>query len=222
MRLIFFGAPGSGKGTHVELFSKYFGIKKISLGDLLRDESKAETPLGLKLNSYMDNGLLAPDDLVSEIIKSKLKSDGFVLDGYPRTIAQAKMLDEMLQEKGIDIDAFIYLKVDDETVIGRLTKRLVCENCSAIYHLVNNPPREAGVCDLCRMRLKQRKDDSPEVIRKRLEVFSAQSKQVLDFYKDKQKLVCVDGRGQKDDVAKRIKKAILPVDSSSRLPDSCA
>jgi adenylate kinase len=205
LRIVLFGAPGSGKGTQAILLSEYLNVHKISLGDILREEVKRQSPLGIKVSSYMEKGLLVPDEVVSEVIAAHLDNKGFLLDGYPRNINQAKNLEEILGIKHSAVDLFIYLDVDERTIVDRLSKRRVCKACGANYHLKNMPPKKDGICDACGAELVQRKDDTPSVIKKRWEIFTAESKKLLDFYQKNGKLIKVDGRGEKDEIFERIK-----------------
>jgi len=208
MKIILFGAPGSGKGTQAPLLAGLFNAKIISLGDILREEVKRDSKLGKEVKTYMDKGVLVPDEVVARVIEENVDKAGFILDGYPRNLAQAKNLEGALQKKGQGIDAFIYFEVDEDTVVGRLSKRRVCKKCGALYHLVNMPSAKEGICDVCQGPLYQRKDDSPEVIKKRLEVFTKESKSVLDFYEERGNLITVDARKDKDDVFKQIKEKL--------------
>jgi adenylate kinase len=208
MKVILFGAPGSGKGTQAIVLSDYFKLKRISLGDIFREEVKKGSPLGQEVKSYMEKGLLVPDDLVSRVVEENINEEDFVLDGYPRNISQAITLKDILSKKGKNIDVFLYLDVNEKTIIERLSKRLVCKICGANYHLVNMAPKVSGKCDSCKAELIQRKDDKPEVIKKRLEVFLKENESLLDFYKREGKLIQIDGNGNKDQVFERIKKRL--------------
>lgn len=208
MKMILFGAPGSGKGTQATVLSDYFKLRRISLGDIFREEVKKDSVLGREVKNYMEKGLLVPDELVSRVVEENVNGDNFLLDGYPRNLNQAKTLDEILKKQGKDIDIFINLEVDEKTIIERLSKRLVCKKCGANYHLVNMPPKKDKICDSCSSELIQRKDDNPEVIKKRWEVFLNENKSLLDFYKEKNKLLTVDARGNKDQVFARIKERL--------------
>ncbi|MDD5583567.1 MAG: adenylate kinase [Candidatus Omnitrophica bacterium] len=208
MRIILFGAPGSGKGTQAVVMSEYYKAKKVSLGDILREEVKKNSELGAQVKSYMEKGLLVPDELVSRVIEENIDGGSFILDGYPRNAAQAAVLDSIMKRKKIDYDAFIYLDVNEATLINRLSKRLVCKRCGANYHLINMPPKTNGICDKCSGELIQRKDDTPEVIKKRLEVFVKESKSILDFYQKQGKLIKVDASNERDEVFSRIKKIL--------------
>jgi len=205
VKIILFGAPGSGKGTQAIVLSENYKLKRISLGDIFREEVKKDSPLGKEVKNYMEKGLLVPDTLVSKVVEENLNEENFILDGYPRNLNQAKTLDAILEKKGANIDAFIYLEVDEPTILERLTKRLVCKKCGANYHLINMPPKKTGLCDKCSSELIQRKDDTPEVIKKRWEVFLNENKSLLEYYKKKKKLVAIDARGDKDIVLARIK-----------------
>ena len=208
MNIILFGSPGSGKGTQAVMMSNGLNIQKISLGDILREEVKKESALGLEVKNYMERGVLVPDGLVSRVIEENINNEDFILDGYPRNVHQAEKLEEILSKKGKAIDAFIYLDIDKQTIIDRLSKRKVCKNCGANYHLETMPSKEEGVCDDCSGLLIQRKDDSPEVINKRWDVFMEETQKILDFYNDKKKLVKVNGRGDKADIFQRIKQVL--------------
>lgn len=204
MNVVLFGAPGSGKGTQTPDLVALTGAKVISLGDMLRAEVKAGSDLGKEVQGYMDKGLLAPDELVSRVIEENI-TDGFILDGFPRNVAQAKTLDDILQKKGLALDKCLYFSVDEKTVVERLSKRRICRQCGKLYHLVNMPSKKEGICDVCGGELYQRKDDNAEVIKKRWEVFLQEGSKVVDYYKQQDKLLSVDARDHKDVVLERIK-----------------
>ena len=208
MKLILFGSPGSGKGTQAIMLSEVLGLKRISLGDILREEVAKESSLGSEVKAYMERGALVPDELVSRVIEEHINAEGFILDGYPRNLSQAKHLDEILNNKNSDLDAFVYLDIDEQTIIERLSKRRVCKACGTNYHLETMPPKEKNLCDKCSQGLIQRKDDDPKVIKKRWEVFSDENQKLLKFYETKGKLIAVDGRGDKREIFERIKKAL--------------
>ncbi|MCM8824458.1 MAG: adenylate kinase [Candidatus Omnitrophica bacterium] len=208
MRLVLLGAPGSGKGTQANSLSEYYKVKKVSLGDILREEVKKNSTLGKRVKDYMDKGLLVPDDVVGSVIEKNLIEDSFILEGYPRNINQAKHLDSFLNDKGKSLDAVVYLDVDKPTVLNRLQFRRICNNCGALYHLVNLPPKKDGFCDICNLPLVQRDDDTPEVVSRRLEVFIEEIKPIVDFYQGQGKLIRVDSNGDKDEVFERLKKLI--------------
>lgn len=204
MNIIIFGAPGSGKGTQAEMLSKHYGLVKISLGDILREEVKKNSSLGNQVKSYMEKGELVPDNVVFEVIEKNIIDNNFILDGYPRNISQARMLTDRFNKKNIDLDAFVYLDVDASTVIKRLSARRICRKCGANYHLENMPPQRDNLCDVCGDELVQRDDDKPEVIEKRWAVFTKESKVLCDYYKELGKLVVIDGGNDKDTVFKDI------------------
>ena len=205
MNVVLFGAPGSGKGTQAPDLATLINAKTISLGDMLRDEVKADSDLGKEVKSYMEKGLLVPDELVSKVIEENIGSESFILDGFPRNVTQAKTLDEILQKKGVSLDKCIYFSVDEKTVVERLSKRRICKQCGKLYHLVNMPSKKEGICDVCGAELYQRKDDNPDVIKKRWEVFLKEGSKVVDYYKQQDKLLSVDARDHKDVVLERIK-----------------
>ena len=206
MRLILLGPPGSGKGTQARFLQDQMGTVQISTGDILREARKEQTPLGLEATKYMDAGELVPDEVVVGIIKERLQKDdvkqGFVLDGFPRTVAQAEALNKL----GIDIDLVINLSVDEEEIITRLTGRLTCSQCSAMYHKVFNPPKVPGICDKCGGKLITRPDDNEETVRQRLKVYHEQTAPLKDYYMSTGKLVNIDGTGgTPESVFERIK-----------------
>ena len=149
MNIILFGAPGSGKGTQAVVLSERLNIRRISLGDILRQEVKQDSDVGKRVKEYMAKGLLVPDELVAEVIENHIGAEGFILDGYPRNLAQAEELDQILKKQGLSIDLFVYLEANQQTIVERLTKRIVCKSCGANYHLRNMPPKKEGICDSC-------------------------------------------------------------------------
>ena len=182
MKIILLGAPGAGKGTQAEIISQKLGIPTISTGNILRAAVKAGTPIGLEAKRYMDAGKLVPDEVIIGIIQERLAqadcAGGFILDGVPRTIAQAEALDA----HGIRFDAVLSLEIADEVIAARLTGRRTCHACGATYHVVTAPPKAEGVCDKCGGALEQRKDDMPETVQHRLEVYHAETEPLKDFY----------------------------------------
>ncbi|MBU1122905.1 MAG: nucleoside monophosphate kinase [Candidatus Omnitrophota bacterium] len=205
MKVILFGAPGSGKGTQAVMLSDFLRVKRISLGDIFREEVKKGSDLGIQVKSFMDKGELVPDELVHRVIAQCLNDENFILDGYPRNLSQAQELDVILGKKGKAIDLCIYLDIDGQIIIDRLSKRRVCKKCGANYHLENMIPKEDNVCDVCQGELFQRDDDKIDVIKKRWEVFISRSQELLAFYEQKGNLLKVDGSGNKDNVFARIK-----------------
>ncbi len=183
---IFIGAPGAGKGTQAAMVKQDLHLAHISTGDMLRAAVKAGTELGKEAKAYMDAGELVPDELIIAMVKERLQEEdaqnGFILDGFPRTVAQAEALQQMLEEQGLKLTAAVSFEVPEEVVIERLSGRRVCKQCGAIYHIKNNPPKQEGICDKCGGELIQRDDDKPEAIKRRLESFKADTEPVLAFY----------------------------------------
>ena len=208
MNLILLGAPGAGKGTQAELLVKQLSIPAISTGNMLREAIKNGTELGKQAKRYMDEGNLVPDALILGIVAERVAqpdcANGFILDGVPRTLAQA----EALEEKGVKIDHVVSIEVDDSAIVGRMGGRRVCAKCGASYHVVANPPKVEGVCDACGGELIIRKDDAPETVQKRLEVYHASTEVLKDFYQKLGRLRCVNGsqsiEGANEDILKAI------------------
>ncbi|AID02064.1 adenylate kinase [Staphylococcus xylosus] len=197
MNIILMGLPGAGKGTQASEIVKKFPIPHISTGDMFRKAIKDETDLGKEAKSYMDRGELVPDEVTVGIVKDRISEDdakkGFLLDGFPRTIEQAEALSNIMQELDRKIDAVINIEVPEEELMNRLTGRRICEKCGTTYHLVFNPPKVDGICDLDGGKLYQREDDNPETVANRLNVNVKQSKPILEFYDDKNVLKNIDG-----------------------------
>ena len=197
MRLIMLGAPGAGKGTQAKVIADKYDIPHISTGDIFRANIKGETPLGMKAKSYMDQGLLVPDELVLDLIADRLQQDdcqnGFVLDGFPRTIPQAKSLDETLDKMNTKIDYAIDVAVPDENIVKRMSGRRACVGCGATYHLKYKPSKKGDFCDQCGAELILRDDDKAETVLKRLKVYHEQTAPLIEYYKNKNVLVTVDG-----------------------------
>ena len=208
MNLILLGAPGAGKGTQAELLVKKLSIPAISTGNMLREAIANGTELGKKAKQFMDEGALVPDELILGLIGDRVAQDdcanGFILDGVPRTLAQA----EALEAKGIRIDHVVSIEVDDSVIEGRMTGRRVCGKCGASYHVVANPPKVEGVCDSCGSELVIRKDDKPETVRKRLEVYHATTEVLKDFYGKLGRLCIVNGDQSIEGANEEILKAI--------------
>ena len=204
MNLILLGAPGAGKGTQAEHISAAYGIPAISTGNIIRAALKSGTELGLKMKQYTEAGLLVPDEIVIEMLIERIAEDdcqnGFILDGFPRTIPQAEALDN----SGIVIDKVLEIFVPDEVIITRLSSRRVCEACGATYSLEHNPPAVDGVCDKCGDTLIQRTDDSPETIAKRLEVYHDQTEPLKGYYESQGKLSVVIGQGNVSDTRRLV------------------
>ncbi|MBL7573541.1 adenylate kinase [Staphylococcus saccharolyticus] len=197
MNIILMGLPGAGKGTQASEIVKKFPIPHISTGDMFRKAIKDETDLGKEAKSYMDCGELVPDEVTVGIVKERISEDdakkGFLLDGFPRTIEQAEALNQIMFELGRDIDAVINIEVPEEELMNRLTGRRICEKCGTTYHLVFNPPKVDGICDIDGGKLYQREDDNPETVSNRLSVNVKQSKPILEYYNDKGVLKNIDG-----------------------------
>ena len=193
MNLILLGAPGAGKGTQAELLMEKLDIPGISTGNMLREAMRNGTAVGEKAKYYMDNGLLVPDEVIMDIVAERVAQpdcqNGFILDGVPRTLAQA----EALLERGVQIDHVVSIEIDDSVIEGRMTGRRVCSKCGASYHIVANPSKVEGKCDLCGSDLMIRKDDAPETVRRRLVVYHEQTEVLKDFYAKLGKLRLVEG-----------------------------
>ena len=208
MNLILLGAPGAGKGTQAEVISEKLGIPQISTGNILREAVKNGTEMGVKAKGFMESGALVPDEVVIGILKDRIAEDdcknGFILDGFPRTVPQAEALESM----GVNIDKVISLEVADETIQGRLSGRRVCEKCGASYHVEFNPPKTEGVCDKCGGAAVQRKDDTPETVIERLRTYHEQTAPLVDFYGNKGRLVKVQGQDEVKDTSELVLKAV--------------
>ena len=208
MNLILLGAPGAGKGTQAEILTEKLSIPAISTGNMLREAIANGTELGKKVKQYMDEGSLVPDDLILSIVAERVTQpdcqNGFILDGVPRTLAQA----EALEEKGVRIDHVVSIEVDDSQIEGRMTGRRVCSKCGASYHIVANPPKTEGICDHCGSELIIRKDDKPETVRHRLEVYHASTEVLKDFYGKLGRLRLVNGSQSIEKANEDILKAI--------------
>ncbi len=212
MNLILLGPPGVGKGTQAKRLTEEYRIPQVSTGDMLRAGIKAGTRLGMEAKGYMDRGALVPDavviGLVAERIQAADAKNGFMLDGFPRTVAQADALGAMLQQQGRAIDHVLCLLADNDELVRRLSGRRTCNKCSAPFHVAFNPPKRQGVCDACGGELYQRDDDKEEAIRARLVTYDTQTKPLIDYYKQKKLLRSVDGLGSMDAVYTRIREAL--------------
>jgi len=210
MRIILFGPPGAGKGTQAKVLSEKVHLPHISTGDLLRENVKGQTALGKQAKDFMDKGLLVPDELVANMLKERFSrpdvKNGFILDGYPRNISQARTLDDMLKSISMDIDFVVYLDTADAIIIQRLSGRLVCSSCGALYHITNMPPKVAGICDACSASLYQRTDDKEEMVKKRLEVYKNEVTPLIGYYQNQKRLYKLAGDEKPEIVLEKIIK----------------
>lgn len=207
MRLVLVGPPGAGKGTQAEFIAAHLAVPKISTGDIFRDNVAAGTPLGVEAKRYMDSGQLVPDQVTINMVRDRLAEpdavDGFLLDGFPRTVPQASALDKMLADLGVGLDLVLELVVDDDEVIRRLSGRRTCRGCGKIWHVVFDPPSRENTCDRCGGSLYQRDDDKPETVAERLRVYAENTAPLIDFYGAQGKLVGIDATGPVEDVTAR-------------------
>ena len=214
MRLVLVGPPGAGKGTQAEFISAHLSVPKISTGDIFRANVSQGTPLGREAKKYMDAGDLVPDEITVGMVRDRLAEDdagkGFLLDGFPRNVPQARTLDDLLLEAGTPLDVVLELVVDDDEVVRRLSGRRTCRNCGHIWHVDFDPPTVEGVCDSCGGELFQRDDDKPETIRHRLEVYYEQTAPLVGHYAGEGILVGIDATGPVDDVTERALGALRP------------
>ena len=212
MKIIMLGAPGAGKGTQAIKLAEKYAIPHISTGDILRANIKSGTKLGVKAKAFIDKGLLVPDELVVDLVVARLDEadceNGYVLDGFPRTIPQAKALDTALQTMGQKIDYAINVEVPDENIVNRMGGRRACLKCGATYHVVYAPTKVENVCDTCQGELVLRDDDKPETVQKRLQVYHEQTQPLIEYYTEKNVLVEVDGTKDIDDVFSSIVKIL--------------
>ena len=208
MKLILLGAPGAGKGTQAEILSHKLGIPTISTGNILRAAIKNGTPVGLKAKSYVESGALVPDDVIIGIVAERLAEPdckgGYILDGMPRTIPQA----EALETAGVEIDCALSIEIADEVIVERMSGRRTCTNCGATYHVVSAPPKTEGVCDNCGSALTIRKDDAPETVKSRLEVYHRETEPLKAFYEARGKLKSVDNQPSIEATTAEIEKAL--------------
>ena len=210
MHIILLGAPGAGKGTQAAYLRDEWGVAHISTGDILRSEVRQNSALGQEAQGYMERGELVPDDLIIRMMEGKLAElgAGYILDGFPRTVAQAEALDDMLQRIGHKLDAVVNIQVPDPELIRRLTGRRVCPSCGAVFHVDTMKPKAEGICDLCGTELVQRKDDQIDAITNRLEVYRAQTQPLIAYYETRKKLVTIDGTIGVPQVAAEIRRAL--------------
>jgi len=205
MRLLFFGPPGAGKGTQAKLVAKEFDIVHISTGDILRDAVSKGTELGQKAKAIMDRGELVSDEIMNNLVKEKLQElDSFILDGYPRTLDQAKFLDGATKDLKKEIDAAVLIDVSEEEIVKRISNRRVCPNCGKVYNLITLKPKEDEKCDVCGTKLIQRDDDKEEVVRERYKVYKNNTEPVIEYYRKNNKIITIDGAQNVEDVTKEL------------------
>lgn len=213
MNIVLLGPPGAGKGTQAKKIVQQYSIPHISTGDIFRKNITEQTPLGKKAKEYIDQGLLVPDELTIDIVKDRLMQDdcseGFLLDGFPRTVFQAESLDSFLKKLDKVIECALLIEVPRENILMRMTGRRMCKNCGASYHVTFNPPKADGKCDLCGGPLVQRKDDTEATVKERLKVYDEQTQPLIDYYAEQDKLIEIDGTQDIDvvfDIAKDVLK----------------
>jgi adenylate kinase len=212
VRIVLLGPPGAGKGTQARTLERHLKVPHIASGDLLREAVRNRTPLGLQARGYMDKGSLVPDELVLGMIGERLDrpdaQNGFIMDGFPRTVAQAEALAAMLAKRGAKIDKVVALTVPEAEIVKRISGRRTCRNCGAMYHVIYDPPRNIDVCNSCQGELYQREDDAEDTVRNRLAVYTSATRPLLDYYGRMGLLAEVEGVGRPDDIQQRIVKAI--------------
>ena len=212
MKIVMLGAPGAGKGTQAQRIAEKYGIPHISTGDIFRSNIKAGTELGKKAKSFIDQGLLVPDEVTIGMLLDRIHEadckNGYILDGFPRTIPQAESLTKALSERGEAVDYAVNVDVPDENIINRMSGRRACLNCGATYHIVYNPSKKEGICDTCGQQLVLRDDDKPETVKKRLSVYHDQTQPLIDYYKNEGILAEVDGTKDMEEVFQDIVKIL--------------
>ncbi|WP_123054709.1 adenylate kinase [Clostridium sp. JN-1] len=215
MKIVLLGPPGAGKGTQAKLISEKYSIPHISTGDIFRKNISEKTKLGVEAKRYMDNGQLVPDQVTIDIVKDRLSKndckEGFLLDGFPRTVKQAEALDEFLNENHNKIDAALLIDVEEKFILERMTGRRVCPSCGASYHIRFNPPKVEGKCDACDSDLIQRKDDTEATVKERLDVYNQQTQPLVDYYKNQNALLKVEGTKEINQVFDEICDALKAV-----------
>jgi len=214
VRLVLVGPPGAGKGTQAQFIATHLSVPKISTGDIFRANVSSGTPLGVEAKKYMDAGDLVPDEVTIDMVRDRLQEDdakdGFLLDGFPRTVPQAEVLDDLLEAYDARVDVVLELVVDDDEVVRRLSGRRTCHGCGHVWHVDFDPPKVDGVCDRCGGELYQRDDDKAETVRHRLEVYALQTAPLVAFYAERRILVGLDATGPVDDVTERAIDALRP------------
>ncbi|MDI3298975.1 MAG: adenylate kinase [Bacillota bacterium] len=212
MQLVFLGPPGAGKGTQAAILARELGIPQISTGDMFRAAVRDQTPLGREAQRYMEAGQLVPDEVTIGIVEERLRADdcrdGFILDGFPRTVPQAEALDRILAAAGRPLDRAVEFAIEEEEVVRRLAGRRTCSECGAVYNIYTRPPRQAGVCDSCGGPLAQREDDREETVRARLAVYGQQTAPLIGYYKESGRLVRIDASRTPGEVTAALKEAL--------------
>lgn len=208
MRLVLLGGPGAGKGTQAKMLKEKYDLPHISTGDIFRANINKNTDLGKEAKKYIDKGLLVPDELVGDLVIDRIAEDdcknGYIFDGFPRTIPQAKDLDRSLESFGEKLDLVINIEVEDKNIIRRMSGRRACLKCGATYHIEHIPPKKEGICDICGSNIVLRDDDAPETVRNRLVIYHEQTQPLIDYYNGKGNLVSVDGSRPIEDIHKEI------------------
>lgn len=215
MRIVLLGAPGAGKGTLAKDLVGLFNVPHISTGDMFREAVASGSELGRQVQNILSSGKLVPDEIVNELVRERIskpdRKDGFILDGYPRTVQQARTLDEMLTAMGQKLDAVLYLKVSEDVVVERLTNRRVCPRCGRIYNLLSMPPKSDEICDDCGTKLIQRDDDREEVVRNRFKVYNEMTAPLIDYYKKKGTLIEIDAEADHQITVRKTVEALKKV-----------
>ncbi|HOB16114.1 MAG TPA: adenylate kinase [Defluviitoga sp.] len=205
MRLIFFGPPGAGKGTQAKKVAEKLGIEHISTGDILREAVNKGNDLGKKVQVIIEKGELVPDEIMNELVKMKIKElNSFILDGYPRTLEQAKSLDKILKELNKPIDAVVLIDVSEEEVVKRISSRRVCPNCGRVYNLITLKPKNDEICDNCGTKIIQRKDDREDIVRERYKIYQKTTHPVIEFYRKNNTIITIDGSKDVEEVTKEL------------------
>ena len=207
MRVVFLGPPGSGKGTQAQILAQKLGIPQVSTGDLLREAVSDNTPTGRKAKVYMDKGELVPDSIVIALVRERIKDEHqFILDGFPRNVQQAEKLDELLDQMKLPLNSVMNIEVPLPKLVERLSGRLTCSQCNAIFHVQYNPPKKEGICDVCGGQLYQRSDDTEAAITQRFETYKKQTEPVITYYKEKGTLINVDGTRTIEEISRDIEE----------------
>ena len=220
MRLVLLGGPGAGKGTQARMLEKRLSVPQVASGDLLRAAVRKRSALGLEAKRHMDKGALVPDELVLKLVQERLHQPdaaaGFILDGFPRTVAQAETLSAFLKERGARLDKIIAIIVPDDEIVKRISGRRTCKSCGAMYHLIYDPPRNQDLCNSCNGELYQRDDDAEDTVRMRLEVFAATMRPLLEYYERSGLHAQIDGIGRPEEIQQRIVNALGRADAAAK------